>query len=98
MLITGALVKSSKKMCGVPEGSMTMSENCAVASAPLTSEGTLKGQPGPAEWDSRITEPKAGMVALPSVQVPMGRLQKKVEKTKVVPGGGLLGCAWVNLT
>src|ERR1700730_6423492 len=69
ILITGKLVKSSKKICGLPVASTTMSENCAFARAPLTSAGAEKGRPAPAECDSRITEEKAGiLVALPSEQ------------------------------
>jgi hypothetical protein len=67
ILITGKFVKSSKKMCGTPDASMTMSENWVFVRAPLTSAGALKGCPGPAECDSRIADPKAGMDAVPSV-------------------------------
>src|SRR5205807_9077045 len=39
--------KSSKKMCGVPWLSMTMLENCAFFSEPLTNAGAVKGFPAP---------------------------------------------------
>src|SRR5215467_4534379 len=62
------LVKSSKKMCGLPWLSMTMEENCSCVSEPLTRAGGEKGTPAPGECDSRIAEEFAGKVAVPSVQ------------------------------
>ena len=43
MSITTGFVKWSKKMCGVPDASITMLENCVLTSAPLTRAGALKG-------------------------------------------------------
>src|SRR5580693_2681336 len=68
ILIVGESVKSSKKMCGVPDASITRAENCVLVSVPLTSAGAEKGCPGPGDWDTRIAEPNAGIVAVPSVQ------------------------------
>src|SRR5580698_2159721 len=76
MVIDGVLENSSKKMCGVPEASITMSANSELRSEPLTSAGALKGSPGPEECDSSMTEAKLGMETMPSVHVPEGRLQK----------------------
>ena len=61
---------------GVGFTSITMSENCVAVSEPLTSAGRLNGCPGPAECDSRIADPNAGTVAVPSVHGAL--LQNKV--------------------
>src|ERR1700722_5712608 len=65
--VNGKLLKSSKNTWGMPLESITMSENSVLVSEPLTSAGRLKGCPGPAECDSRIPDPNAGTVAVPSV-------------------------------
>src|ERR1700726_3681117 len=65
--VYGKLLKSSKNMCAVPFESITMLENCVAVSEPLTRAGGLNGWLGPAECDSRIADPNAGTVAVPSV-------------------------------
>src|SRR5678816_3704151 len=68
--------KSSKKMCGVPWLSMSMSENCSCVCEPLTNFGAEKGNPAPRACDSRIAEENRGTCASPSPQ--FVSLQKSV--------------------
>src|SRR6266851_6455109 len=57
--------KSSKKACGTPWLSTTMSENCSCENDPLTICGAEKRRPAPGECDSTIAEENLGMVPVP---------------------------------
>src|SRR3979411_3289224 len=65
ILMLEPLEKSSKKACGTPSLSKTMSENCSCENEPLTICGAEKGNPAPGECDSTIAEENAGMDADP---------------------------------
>ena len=81
MFVPGKDEKSSKKICGVPWLSTTMSENWVWENDPLTRAGGVNGRPAPAELDTRIADEKAGTVAEPSVHGSVPEVPAPLQKS-----------------